>query len=82
VRKEVMGRGIAVALLDAFERVIRDNRIEEYGLSVFKTNQRAIHFYEKMGFTVDDENNRSIYFSKRLSPASNERCGDGGGEKC
>jgi RimJ/RimL family protein N-acetyltransferase len=41
-----------------------------YGLSVAKDNPRAIRFYKKMGFEIQQETPVSFVFQKRLRPAS------------
>jgi len=41
--------------LGAFERQLRSNNIMQYGLSVRKTNIRAMQFYEKNDFKLEFE---------------------------
>jgi ribosomal protein S18 acetylase RimI-like enzyme len=60
---------VAAALLGAFEQEIMD-RVDVYGLSVAKDNPRAIRFYHKMGFELQQETPVSFVFQKRLRPAS------------
>ncbi len=61
----VKGQGIASALLDAYENII-PNHIEAYGLSVHKSNGRAIAFYKKNGFQICGERGESYYLAKSL----------------
>ena len=69
VAEEARGKGVAAALLGAFEQEIMD-RVDVYGLSVAKDNPRAIRFYHKMGFELQQETPVSFVFQKRLRPAS------------
>lgn len=50
VAKEFLGKGIAQALVNAFQE--RTGKVAEIQLYVKKSNKRAIRFYEKMGFSV------------------------------
>jgi ribosomal protein S18 acetylase RimI-like enzyme len=65
VSKQALGKGVAAALVDAFEQQIR-GRITHYELSVRKDNLRAIKFYEKMGFELKADNGVSLRFQKVL----------------
>ena len=57
------GKGISRALLEAFEIVLSKKQINDYVLSVYKTNKRAVHFYEKMGLKIvaETENEYKMY---------------------
>jgi N-acetylglutamate synthase-like GNAT family acetyltransferase len=50
VAEEAKGTGVAVALIDGFEKELRRAHVTSYSLSVVKSNARAIGFYKKMGF--------------------------------
>jgi len=52
-------------LLDEFERILGASTAE-YGLSVLKTNARAIGFYKKMGFEVKHQEGESLRLHKVL----------------
>jgi ribosomal protein S18 acetylase RimI-like enzyme len=78
VEKSAMGSGAATALVKAFEEIIFNNHIEQYGLSVLQDNHRAIRFYEKMGFVIDRNENKCFYLSKKFAPSNDERPGNGG----
>jgi len=54
VRQDMLSK-CAVLLLGAFERQLRSNNIMQYGLSVRKTNIRAMQFYEKNDFKLEFE---------------------------
>jgi len=62
-----MGKGVALALVDAFESRIRDQHAV-YWAYVYKDNLRAIRFYEKSGFYVEHEDYRGVIYAKRLGP--------------
>ncbi len=66
VDRAVEGTGIGAVLVEAFEYAIRVTHAREYGLSVNKSNRRAIQFYEKMGFEVERETEKSFCYRKRL----------------
>jgi ribosomal protein S18 acetylase RimI-like enzyme len=56
------GRG----MLEFFEDILRSRRIKCYGLSVRKSNARAIAFYEKNGFVFEGKSAGSLYYTKEL----------------
>ncbi len=66
VSAEAVGKGVAVALVEAFELAIR-TCAAEYRLSVSKSNSRAVRFYQKMGFEIETESGDSLCFIKKLS---------------
>jgi ribosomal protein S18 acetylase RimI-like enzyme len=59
----LQGTNVAIQLLDEFERKLSPN--STYGLSVKSSNERAINFYKKNGFSVEKEGN-SIYLLRNL----------------
>jgi ribosomal protein S18 acetylase RimI-like enzyme len=52
--KDVIGKGVGRALMDACCHFARENGKEWIWLGVWEHNRRAIAFYEKMGFTIFD----------------------------
>ena len=60
------GTGVAMELVSEFEKLLRDKGIADYTLSVYKTNKRAIHFYEKCGLTFYEDRNDEIKMYKKL----------------
>jgi ribosomal protein S18 acetylase RimI-like enzyme len=65
VIEEVKGKGVAVALLNAFEQEIQDYAWH-YGLTVEKDNSRAIRFYQKVGFEIQQDNGDTFLLRKKL----------------
>lgn len=51
---EFRGQGIGKVLLDMVENIGRKTKVEKVMLTVFKTNKRAVKWYDRMGYTVDD----------------------------
>ena len=51
-RQEFLGKKIGKALMEYCLEFARNNRYEMVWLGVWEKNQRAIHFYEKWGFSV------------------------------
>jgi ribosomal protein S18 acetylase RimI-like enzyme len=73
VDEAAQGGGVAAALVRAFESSIC-RRHAGYTLSVLKTNQRAVRFYEKLGLEiVVDALPRSFVFQKQFEPSDNGR---------
>ena len=67
VTPNVKGTGIAERLLKEFERIILSSR--EYGLSIKKSNKRALNFYFKNGFQLERETHDDIYLIKKIDSA-------------
>ena len=63
--EEAKGKGAAKDLLLAFERAIAPDS-DEYVTSVNKRNDRAVQFFEKMGFEVYRDDGSSMTFRKKL----------------
>jgi ribosomal protein S18 acetylase RimI-like enzyme len=55
---EVQGQGLGEELMARFERVGARIGLEKAMLTVFKSNRRAIMFYEKVGYTEDESSPR------------------------
>jgi hypothetical protein len=47
-------KGIATVLLKEQIKLLKSHAIKEYELEVLKTNKRAIMFYKRNGFKIDD----------------------------
>lgn len=67
VNKTKQSSGIGGVLLNEFERAIKEQGYEQYGLSVRFVNVRAINFYIKNGFLLEKVSNGTAYMIKRLS---------------
>ena len=66
VNPKVKGKNIAVEMEKYFCEELLKIGIEEVGLSVKKENIRAIKFYEKCGYFLEREEEKSKYFNKKL----------------
>jgi len=64
VNDKVKGQGVANLLIEAFENKIKPS--PNYGLSVNKSNKRAIKFYCRNDFAVERETESSLYFIKNI----------------
>ena len=67
---EYQGKGIGSACLT---RIVADANLEQKSvtLKVLKVNTRGIAFYQRLGFTIVNEN--SIYFQMERLPESNQK---------
>ena len=66
VSKEAVGKGIAPAMMDKFIELARQKGYDYARLSVYKTNDRARKFYEKMGWTPEESNTAVMGYYKKL----------------
>lgn len=48
------GQGIGKVLLNMIEQIGRRIKVEKVMLTVFKSNKRAVKWYDRMAYTVDD----------------------------
>ncbi|TNY21068.1 hypothetical protein DMC30DRAFT_395889, partial [Rhodotorula diobovata] len=48
------GSGAGRVLMDALERLARASKMDKAMLTVFKANQQALTFYEKIGYGEDE----------------------------
>lgn len=60
-------KGVGKSLIDNLEKHLVEKGINIYGLSVRKHNQKAIDFYNHLGFIEEFRTHKSIYFVKKLS---------------
>lgn len=66
VAQNQKGKGVGKLLIDAFEKKLFERGYYEYGLSVRKTNNKAINFYNKNNYQKYYENHKSIFYIKYL----------------
>ena len=66
ISNEAKGKGIANILLDSFEKMLKEDNIKKYFLSVKKSNIRAIKFYKKHNFYIEKENETGMEMCKVL----------------
>jgi ribosomal protein S18 acetylase RimI-like enzyme len=67
VSKQAVGSGIAPAMMDKFIELARQKQYDYARLSVYKSNDRARKFYEKMGWTPEESNTTVMGYYKKLS---------------
>jgi ribosomal protein S18 acetylase RimI-like enzyme len=65
VDQAALGTGAAAELISGFEAALPED-CDAYWLFVWKTNARAIRFYQKTGFHMDHEDEWGIIFGKYL----------------
>jgi ribosomal protein S18 acetylase RimI-like enzyme len=63
---EYRGGGCSSRLLRRFELTLKERAVQTLGLSVNSDNARAIRFYLKEGWTIQDQDGEGITFSKQL----------------
>lgn len=66
VEKKYKGKGIGAKITKYLEHELKQNGIDEYGLSVRKENINAISFYNKCHYIPEFENSKSIYYLKNI----------------
>ncbi|GAA5834055.1 hypothetical protein JCM9279_004203 [Rhodotorula babjevae] len=54
VENDEHGKGVGRALMDALERTARAWRMDKVMLTVFKANEQALAFYDKIGYAEDE----------------------------
>ena len=62
VEPELQGGGLGRAMMDAAEAWVKDRGAPKFHLLVRSTNDKAMAFYERLGFARDD----AVLFGKRL----------------
>lgn len=65
VKDVCKGKGVAQQLVNNFENVLLEKHLVDYTLSVYKTNARAIKFYEKMGLEIISESDDEYKMYKK-----------------
>lgn len=66
VRPEYKGRGVSMCLVKEFEKRVVASGRNDLALSVYKTNERAVAFYGKMGYVVGREDVSGYRMYKKL----------------
>jgi ribosomal protein S18 acetylase RimI-like enzyme len=59
-------KGFAKELISHFEKELKKDKIYYYGLSVRKTNEEAIQFYNKNNFKVEHTDRISIHYLREI----------------
>lgn len=67
VSQAAMGSGIAGLMMEAFTENARQQQYDYARLSVYKNNERARKFYEKMGWIPEESNTPVMGYYKKLS---------------
>ena len=67
VRKEYRGQGVSKGLTDEFEKRLSRAGKSDVSLSVYKTNTRAIAFYQKLGYSIICESTDEYKMYKKLN---------------
>jgi ribosomal protein S18 acetylase RimI-like enzyme len=67
VDAHIQGRGIGRALVEAFEEFLRTAGVLAYRLDTLTKNERAIRFYEQLGFLEVARRADSIIFVRQLA---------------
>jgi ribosomal protein S18 acetylase RimI-like enzyme len=55
VREDYRGQGVSKGLVDEFEKQLKEAGKKDVTLSVYTTNERALTFYKKIGYTIVGE---------------------------
>lgn len=66
VKEIYRGMGVSKGLVHEFEKKLIENNKKDLTLSVYMTNDRAIGFYKKMGYSIVDETVDEYKMYKRL----------------
>jgi ribosomal protein S18 acetylase RimI-like enzyme len=59
-------KGVGKLMITEFEKQLKEAGEKLYGLSVNKTNLKAIGFYKKTDFKIEHETPQAIYYLKHL----------------
>ncbi len=65
IRQEFAGRGIGRALFEVLEKWAADHKLHRLELTVMSHNERAIHLYQKMGFSIEGTKKDSLLVDGR-----------------
>lgn len=66
ILKEYRGTEVSEKLNDFFEELLLERNINEIILSVKSDNLRAVNYYEKIGYTINNSNKEVMQLSKKL----------------
>ena len=66
VNKEYSHMGIGTELIKKYQNHCKRCGMNKLRLEVYKNNRIAISFYEKIGFSITDENDKSYYMEKKI----------------
>ena len=66
VSEKAMGSGIAALMMDKFTELARQKNYDYARLSVYRSNDRARRFYEKMGWIAEESNAAVMGYYKKL----------------
>lgn len=66
VSQQSKGKGNSIALIQEFEERLNKLGYEAYTLTVHKTNDRAKHFYKKIGMNIYKESDAEYGYIKQL----------------
>lgn len=61
VRKNEQNSGIGTNLIKSSIDYLKKKNFNSLTLEIYKTNIKAIDFYKKLGFKIEDENQNSIF---------------------
>ena len=65
------GQGVAVELVNQFEKRVADSGKKDLTLAVYQDNERAIAFYKKMGYVIAGEDGDEYKMYKCLTNDNN-----------
>lgn len=65
------GHGVAVELVNQFEKRVAESGKKDLTLAVYQDNERAIAFYKKMGYEIAGEDSDEYKMYKRLTNDNN-----------
>ena len=66
LEESFIGHGLSNHLMLNFLEDSKIKKVKSISLEVFKINQRAVNFYNKHGFKIDQENNEKYTLVKIL----------------
>jgi ribosomal protein S18 acetylase RimI-like enzyme len=63
---EGQGKGMGRKLIEIFVDALRRQKVKALHLQVGKSNENAVHFYQRVGFHIIKEYERAIAFGMKL----------------
>lgn len=66
LEKEFLGKGLADQLMELCFYDVKLQKVNKIRLEVFKENKRAIKFYFKHSFIIDQENDKTLILKKNI----------------